>query len=273
MRRPVFDETWPKQLQQTYLNDTREFFGDEQGRNFAPDYRARYMSRHLKIIEEVKANVPLGASILDIAAGNGNFSIRLSEAGYDVTWNDLREHLIDYVKEKDETGQLKYVSGNVFDLSSHISEAFDAIVATEIIEHVAHPDQFIRQLSNLIKPGGHLVMSTPNGAYFLNDLPRWSDIPDPSIFEADQFQPDGDGHLFLLYEDEIRLFAAQSGLEVVCLDFISNPLTVGQMKLRHLHKLMPEDWIAGLEQASRRLKGNFLRRFMKIMTFTLRKAP
>ena len=32
-----------------------------------------------------------GSRIIDIAAAQGNFSLHLAEAGYRVTWNDLRD--------------------------------------------------------------------------------------------------------------------------------------------------------------------------------------
>jgi hypothetical protein len=56
------------------------------------------------------------------------------------------------------------------------AERFDAVLATEVIEHVAHPDEFLRQLA-----GGVLIVTTPNGAYFRNKLPRFSGSRTPLI--------------------------------------------------------------------------------------------
>jgi|SRR3989344_2892384 len=39
---------------------------------------------------------------------------------------------------------------------------FDAVVATEIVEHLYFPEAFLKRISNLIKPGGFLVGSVPN---------------------------------------------------------------------------------------------------------------
>src|ERR1043166_1848550 len=48
---------------------------------------------------------------------------------------------------------------------------------TEIIEYVAHPDEFLRKAASLAKPGGYIVMTTPNGGDFLNRLPKFPSVP------------------------------------------------------------------------------------------------
>jgi cyclopropane fatty-acyl-phospholipid synthase-like methyltransferase len=40
---------------------------------------------------------------------------------------------------------------------------FDVVVASEIIEHVAHPDVFLRNALQLAAPGGRLLLSTQSG--------------------------------------------------------------------------------------------------------------
>ena len=45
-----------------------------------------------------------------------------------------------------------------------LSNRFDVVVASEIIEHVGHPDQFLRNASLLATPGkGRLLLSTQSG--------------------------------------------------------------------------------------------------------------
>jgi 2-polyprenyl-3-methyl-5-hydroxy-6-metoxy-1,4-benzoquinol methylase len=40
---------------------------------------------------------------------------------------------------------------------------FDAVLITEVIEHVAHPDEFLAKTAALVKPHGSIVLTTPNG--------------------------------------------------------------------------------------------------------------
>jgi 2-polyprenyl-6-hydroxyphenyl methylase/3-demethylubiquinone-9 3-methyltransferase len=81
-------------------------------------------------------------------------------------------------------------------------------------------------------------LTTPNGGYFRNRLPRFSECPDPSVYEAEQFKPDADGHIFLIHVDELAGRAQPASLEIVDIDSFTNPLTVGQVKLSLLHHVL-----------------------------------
>ena len=65
-----------------------------------------------------------GSVVLDLGAGQGNFSRALAERGYRVTWNDLREDLAGYVRLKHEHGEIEFAPGNAFDLE--FADPFDA---------------------------------------------------------------------------------------------------------------------------------------------------
>jgi SAM-dependent methyltransferase len=41
--------------------------------------------------------------------------------------------------------------------------AFDVVNATEVLEHVEEDDKFVANVARVLKPGGHFVMTTPNG--------------------------------------------------------------------------------------------------------------
>jgi 2-polyprenyl-3-methyl-5-hydroxy-6-metoxy-1,4-benzoquinol methylase len=44
--------------------------------------------------------------------------------------------------------------------------AFDAIVASDIIEHLVNSDRFVIELRRVLRPGGRLVVTTPNLAFW-----------------------------------------------------------------------------------------------------------
>jgi 2-polyprenyl-3-methyl-5-hydroxy-6-metoxy-1,4-benzoquinol methylase len=241
MKKVVFDDSWPTSWKNCYDHDLLEIYGDLRVRG----YSYHYFNRFKQTLDLVKKIVKPGAKILDLAAAQGNFSLSLSELGYEVTWNDLREDLIDYVKLKYESGTIHFLPGNIFELN--LDSQFDVVLLGEVIEHVAHPDEFLKTIAQLVKPGGYVVMTTPNGEYFRNNLPKFSDCPDPSKFEALQFKPDADGHIFLLHLDEIKLLACQSGLNLVKAKLFNNPLTRGALKLETFLKLIPQSWVESFE--------------------------
>ena len=243
MKRIESQPDWPQSWKESHFYDQGEIYGQISDRGYAYAYANRRRET-LRLVTEVLSP---GARILDVAAAQGNFSLALAELGFDVTWNDLRAELADYVRLKHERGKIEFAAGNAFELA--FPALFDAVLITEIIEHVAHPDDFLAKAAALVRPGGYIVMTTPNGGYFKNRLPKFSECADPSVFESVQFKPNSDGHIFLLHLDEIAPLAKRAGLEVEKIVLFTNPLTAGHVKTEPLLKVLPR----GLVRAAERL--------------------
>jgi len=265
MKQLSLDPSWPESWKMSHTYDLLELWGDRG----APGYTSMYRCRRKDALELIRKAAEPPARVLDVAAAQGNFSLTLAEMGYDVTWNDLRADLIDYVKLKHERGQIQFLPGNVFELKPE--EPYDIVLLMEVIEHVAHPDQLLGHVAALLKPGGHLVMTTPLGSYFINKLPRFSDCPDPSQYEAMQFKPNLDGHIFLLHLDEIRTLAGRAGLEVAETVLGSNPLTSGHVKLAAALKVLPKGFVFACERIGRRLPRRFAAKLHSSVAVLLRK--
>lgn len=265
MRRVFPEQSWPESWKQAYFYDLQEVWGQAGHRGYA----YAYANRRRKTLDLVREAAPPGASVLDVAAAQGNFTLALAEAGYRVTWNDLRAELEGYVRAKRETGEVSYAPGNVFELG--FESEFDCVLITEIIEHVAHPDEFLRKTARMVRPGGCVVLSTPNGAYFRNKLGRFSDCRDPAQFETVQFRPDADGHIFLLWPEEITELAARAGLALEKQELFTNPLTAGHLGLELLLKMLPRGFVEGVERAGQGLPWAVRRKVMTACAARFRK--
>lgn len=248
MNRISPSENWPRSWLESYEYDRQEIYGEP----IHYGYTYAYQNRLTQTLEMVRKVVAPPASIFDLAAAQGNYSLYLAEAGYDVTWNDLREELIGYVKLKHSHGTIRYQPGNVFELPA-VQRLYDLILTTEIIEHVAHPDEFLQQVASFVKPGGFIVMTTPNGEYLRNRLPKFSNCPDPYVFESVQFKPNADGHIFLLHQDEVYGLAKKSGLVLREFRFFTTPLTNGHMKTEYLLRVLPRFTVEWLERLCQNL--------------------
>src|SRR5438132_1439291 len=128
MKRVPFDSSWPKSVQEIHHYDSLEFWGDPS----SPGYTYAYQNRFAMAIDLVCRSAAPPARILDLAAAQGNFTLKLAELGYQVVWNDLRAELADYVRQKYEFGKVEYHPGNVFALPPEELGKFDVILATEI---------------------------------------------------------------------------------------------------------------------------------------------
>lgn len=237
---------WPESWRLSHRYDRLELWGARDHVGYTVAYGQR-RDATLALLDEALAP---GATVLDLAAAQGNFSLAMARRGWAVTWNDLRAELEGYVRLKAGALPLAYAPGNAFELA--FARPFDAVLATEVIEHVAHPDDFLRRCAALVRPGGCIVVSTPNGAYARNTLPRF-DACDPQALEAGQFKPDADGHLFLLHPDELHTLATRAGLAVERMVLFTNPLSAGHLKTEALLRRLPPAWVERLEAASRRL--------------------
>jgi SAM-dependent methyltransferase len=59
-------------------------------------------------------------------------------------------------------GTLDYV-GDVWDIEEK-SGTFDAILCTEVFEHIPFPNETVKEFSRLLKPGGKLILTAPNSS-------------------------------------------------------------------------------------------------------------
>lgn len=55
-----------------------------------------------------------------------------------------------------------------------IKNKFDIVIAIEVIEHVEKIEKMLMNVSGLLKPGGIVYMSTPNGDYIKNEPPNYN---------------------------------------------------------------------------------------------------
>jgi 2-polyprenyl-6-hydroxyphenyl methylase/3-demethylubiquinone-9 3-methyltransferase len=114
-------------------------------------------------------------------------------------------------------------------------------------------------------------MTTPNGEYLANRLPKFSQCPDPSAFEAEQFKPDGDGHIFLLHADEIAPLARVAGLEIVSTDLFTTFFSAGRLRTQALLNATPQPVVDHFDRLCAALPRPFAARMFTQMAVCFRK--
>jgi len=103
---------------------------------------------HDFLADKVVGHCEQGSSVLDLAAGSGAMSLRLQDLGFKVTATD-------YVSENFKLESVPFIQADLNgNLASAYPHQFDAVVASEIIEHLENPRHFAREIFKLLKPGG-----------------------------------------------------------------------------------------------------------------------
>lgn len=149
-----------------YFNRHSSKWWDENG-PFAPlhrmnPFRLEYIKK--QITAHFKEKDFQSLRILDIGCGGGLIAEEISKEGAIVYGLDADEQAIKTAKKHAEEQDLTihYQYGTIEDLQQTDKEAFDVIIALEIVEHVSDLDQFIRLCLPLAKENGLLIFSTVN---------------------------------------------------------------------------------------------------------------
>jgi 2-polyprenyl-3-methyl-5-hydroxy-6-metoxy-1,4-benzoquinol methylase len=95
---------------------------------------------------------------LDVGAGPGEFSNRLSAAGCHTVACDINGK--NFAAQCAAFVECDLNADWTRDLRAH--SPFDLVVAQEVLEHIENPTKFVRDIGSLLKPGGVLFLTSPN---------------------------------------------------------------------------------------------------------------
>lgn len=120
-------------------------------------YELRYTTKGKQIAFDLVARGE-GKKALDVGCRDGYWARKLKTKGYEVVAVDIEPH---------------YAEGLQVDANANLPFAdneFDLIWCSEVIEHLNNPGFTIAEFKRVLKPGGSLVMTTPNQRFWIFQL-------------------------------------------------------------------------------------------------------
>jgi len=113
----------------------------------------------------VAARVALaGARLVDVGCGGGILSESLARAGADVLGIDLAPAALETAElhALEQRVKVAYRLCSAEQLAAEAPAGFDAVTCMEMLEHVPDPASVLAALATLVRPGGHVLLSTLN---------------------------------------------------------------------------------------------------------------
>jgi S-adenosylmethionine-dependent methyltransferase len=134
----------------------RNIYGSAKG-----EVRLAIVWEHLlQTIPELCAGEPL--RILDAGCGLGQMGLKLAKLGHELVLSDLSEKMVKetgvlFKKELPEA-KIELLHKPVQELNSKELGEFDLILFHAVLEWLARPEETLKHLTHLLKPGGHLSL-------------------------------------------------------------------------------------------------------------------
>ena len=122
---------------------------DFSNRSKLQDVGRWYVNR---FVENVATSLPTGSSILDAGAGESIYKKFFSHCNYKAIDLAVGESRWNYAN-------LDYV-GFLHEMPIE-NEMFDAVLCTQVLEHLEWPRESVKEMHRVIKPGGKLYMTVP----------------------------------------------------------------------------------------------------------------
>ncbi|MFN5169400.1 MAG: methyltransferase domain-containing protein [Cyclobacteriaceae bacterium] len=178
-------------------------------RQLALDYFERYVHDHASTLS--------GKAVYDLSAGSGYIAGLFHHQGAHV-------HLYDLFPEHNQLAEVpcgKIDLQQPFPIGDGVA---DIVISSETIEHLPDQYHFFREAARILKPGGYLLLTTPNTsslrsrfAQFLGESEHYA-TPLPNEHEAFVRWPGSThgyfGKIFLSGILRLRLLAALNGLRI-----------------------------------------------------------
>ncbi|HET6989568.1 MAG TPA: class I SAM-dependent methyltransferase [Kribbella sp.] len=134
------------------------FGGEGSGYSQYESQEAEYLATFREDVRRISEFVPSGR-VLEVGCGYGYFLQAALDAGYDAYGVDLSPAAVKWAAER-HPGRV--FCGLMEEVPEIQDQQYDVIFGSHLIEHLTEPADFLSTASRMLRPGGLIVMVTPN---------------------------------------------------------------------------------------------------------------
>ncbi len=145
-----------EQIKKVYRNNYFQSRDDEIGyKNYLAAENALRLTFKKRVGRIIRRIGKTDFSLLDVGAGYGFFVSECLRAGIHAEGVELSTEATAFARDK---LKVPVIQTALEDFTS--IKQYDVLTAWDVIEHLEAPDQFLRKAAVLLKPGGHLFLTT-----------------------------------------------------------------------------------------------------------------
>jgi len=132
---------------------------------FAPD-----MARHLAAYHLMEPFIA-GKSVLEAGCGEGYGAALMARYAARVVGVDYNTAALELARARHRQPNLEYRALNLLDLAKQSPGEFDVVTNFQVLEHLDDPTPFLSAAAACVKPGGVLILTTPNRLASVSENP------------------------------------------------------------------------------------------------------
>jgi len=134
-----------------------------------PMQRFWHRGKLIMIDELIRPHLKAGSRLLEIGCGAGNLLLQATVPGSYPVALDLSMQALTFVRSRLQEAKSGAEAPGGFACTQAIGESlplaagnFDCVLLSEVIEHLEAPQLSIREAVRVLRPGGRLLITTPN---------------------------------------------------------------------------------------------------------------
>jgi 2-polyprenyl-3-methyl-5-hydroxy-6-metoxy-1,4-benzoquinol methylase len=158
---------------------------------------------------------------LDVGCSSGKVTFQLAQKVDQVIGIDLDQTGIEIAQKWFKKPNIEYRLADLF-ASNFPAGDFDGMLFLEVIEHVENPLRFLQEFYRILKPGGVLIISTPNANSYSEILRRLFALsPGRTLGRLQRYQSSNDfdyrtnaGHIYAWTYETLHALLWRAGFMI-----------------------------------------------------------